>query len=1383
MKTLLHTHWESAYDAVPSTSSMFDRLEEIGAEAVAVTDHGSLNALSDIYEENTKRGNHINIIYGCELYVKSPRYDADEKTAHMIILAKDNTGKRGIDKLMYLANENINAKGNPVVTYDMLKNLFSKTNEYYGHVFFTTACIAGIPSLELLANENINTQIQKLQKKIESELHSGKMILPDNKDYISKTIALETSTKLIEELRTENTVLKPIANRKSEGLKKRALTARGKGYDDKAAELELQAAEIEESAKNAKEKLEENTSIVRSEQKTVSALKESIKKLESALNRYKKAKSDIENAKQLLIEESKLYDNAKKELQFLADMLGYNNLFVEIQYHGLQSEKYCYGTLISIAKELGLRLVAANDAHMSSNTEDEITRRNVAKFLRYGSLFDESEEEILAEKEMYLKDTLELSEWLEKVFPKEAVRSAINNTNVIGDICHVTPDASPHYPVYDKNVDAKALLRKKAYDGLAAKLQNKGGITDEYKERLERELDVICNMGYADYHLIVADFIEYGNLLGTVPEKEIPNAPLSIEELRAWCKENGYDTGTGIGPGRGSAAGSLVCYGVNITNIDPIKYGLLFERFLNPERYSMPDIDVDFNMSIRDQVVKYVTHKYGEKAICHILTKSYEGTKGAIRDAARYYGAVNSGDSKEYLTLSNAIRKNVPNLLGASFNTPMKAVNDSYSSDETIYDYLQGLYENDNNAIEILKIARTIEGSFFGYGVHAAGIVISDNDDLTEHIPLRYNDKLACFTTCCTKEQVEASGLLKMDFLNLRNLNIITDTLQLIKKNHGISLDAMNLPIEAEVIEEIFAKGRTVGVFQFESAGMRKYLKQMHPTELEDLFIMNAMYRPGPMQFIDTVCDIKNGISEESYLCEELKPILSVTYSAIIYQEQVMQICQKLAGYSMGQADMVRKYMSKKLEEELISEQQSFVYGDTERNIRGCVNNGIKEDVAIEIFGQMVDFAKYAFNKSHAAAYSVIAYATGYLKYHFPAEYLCSLLNYTAKVEDYMPIIQDAREMGVEVLPPDINHSGIGFTVRNGKILFGLGSIKGVKSGAEVIIENRKEQPYKDFKDYILRSSSTDAVNTTLIRCGAFDDMGYSRASLDGYCCETISSLAKKINECRDDIKEVEKAILVLENHSDVSEISDLQKLFNQNNVAITLKVKKCPTADSYRKKLITLRDKLEASEEELKNFEIRFISTDKQAYLSYEREGFGIYLTGHPTDGYKLPGLNTISDITDCDTSVFGVVTDITVRTTKAKKEWASVTVEDVSGQMRVVIFSNEYEDNKSILSLGSILKFDGDISVDEFYSSDDKTVYSMIASKITKITASNGIYVMDFKNYAEYQEKRNIINQCKQENGVTMYAYMCDTCRFIKFKSTYNEESVSKAGAYVIK
>jgi len=714
----------------------------------------------------------------------------------------------------------------------------------------------------------------------------------------------------------------------------------------------------------------------------------------------------------------------------------------------------------------------------------------------------------------------------------------------------------------------------------------------------------------------------------------------------------------------------------------------------------------------------------------------------------------------------------------------MKAVNDSYSnSDENIYEYLLGIYENDDNAIEILKIARIIEGSFFGYGVHAAGIVISDNDDLTEHIPLRYNDKLTCFTTCCTKEQVEECGLLKMDFLNLRNLNIITDTLQLIKKNHGIVLDAMNLPIEAEVIEEIFAKGRTIGVFQFESAGMRKYLKQMHPTELEDLFIMNAMYRPGPMQFIDTVCNIKNGISEEKYLCEELKPILSVTYSAIIYQEQVMQICQQLAGYSMGQADMVRKYMSKKQEEKLVSEKQSFVYGDDERNIKGCVNNGIEEDIAIEIFSEMIDFAKYAFNKSHAAAYSVIAYATGYLKYHYPAEYLCSLLNYTPKVEDYMPIIQDAREMGVEVLPPDINHSGIGFTVRNGKILFGLGSIKGVKSGAEVIIENRKGHPYQDFKDFILRSSSTDAVNSTLIRCGAFDEMGYSRASLDGYCCEMISSLAKKINECQDDIREVEKAIIVLENNPDVSEISTLQELFSQNDVAITLKVKKCPTSDSYRKKLITLRDKLESAEEELKNFEIKYISADKQAYLSYEREGFGIYLTGHPTDGYKLPGQNTISDITDSDSSILGVVTDITVRTNKAKKEWASITVEDVTGQMRVIAFSNEYSNYKSILSVGSILRFEGEISVDDFYSSEDKTVYSMIINKVTKITASSGIYVMDFKDYNEYCEKRELINECKQENGVTMYAYMCDTCRFIKFKSTYNEDSAVKAGAYVIK
>ena len=1368
MRTILHTHWESDKDAVPSIKDCFDRAEKLGIEAVAVTDHGSLNAITDIWDENARRGNPLNIIYGIEAYVKSPLYEQDDKTAHMIIMAKNQTGKKAIDKVHYLANGNLNSKGFPVISYEMLEEIFGKDSPYRDSCFFTTACIAGIPSLELLANDTAKSRIAKLEEKLARAVSEGKAVAGSELNADTLRNAEKAFSEISEKVKT----LKSTVSKKYDGIRKRAAAARDKGFPEKAEELEKQASELERAVLLAKNELKSALEEQKNLKEKVSALKKEQKENTSKVERYEKFVSEIKREKSLLVADDRLYINAKESVRSLAEIVGRKNLFVEIQYHGLSDEEYCYSSLIRIARELKLKLVAANDSHMVDNSWKEMTRRSVAKFLRYGTIFDDSEEYVESEKEMYLKTPEELREWLLKVYPEDAVDEALGNADVIGDICHVEPIKESHYPVFDKSQDAGSLLRAKTEAGIETRFPGREGWTDEYQARMERELEVICSMGYADYHLIVADFIEYGQILGRVPEWDVPNAPLNVTDLKKWCAEKGYDTGIGIGPGRGSAAGSLVCYLIGITNIDPIKYGLLFERFLNPERYSMPDIDVDFSLTVREKVVEYVTAIHGEKAVCHILTKSYQQTKGAVRDAARYYGAKETGNDKAFLGLGNAIRKKVPEVLGISFDSEMPR------STGTVYEYLCNTYKDSPDALEILKIAKAIEGSFFGYGVHAAGVVISDNDDLTEYMPLRFNNKLGCYTTCCTKEQVEDFGFLKMDFLNLRNLNIITDALNLIKKHHGVSYDAMNLPVEDEVIREVFARGRTIGIFQFESAGMRKYLKQMHPERIEDLFIMNAMYRPGPLQFIDMVCEIKNGRRQEEYLCEELKPILSPTYSAIVYQEEVMQICMSLAGYSMGKADMVRKYMSKKKADKLAEERQSFVYGDPARDIKGCVPNGISEEAANKIFDQMMDFASYAFNKSHAAAYSMVAYATGWLKYHYSAEYFCALLNWTSKTEDYFAIIKDAREFGVEVLPPDINRSGMNFSVSNGKILFGLGSVKGVKSGAEAVIKGR-DIPYADFKDFALRSEAGEAVTLSLIRCGAFDFMGYSRVSLEADCYADIKDCVKKLRAAKTDITELDAVIQFANANPDIADRDVFETELRKTGSAYKVP-KKCPTADSLREKRNTLNEKISSLERELKDIKIRHINSDRAADLKYEKELLGTYVTGHPMSDYAEKC--QISEVDESVTEITGVITSVEVKVNSSKKEWALLTVEDTSGEIKCSVFSNRYAALSDRLTPGSILKFTGKISVDDFNSAEE-TVYSMNVSSVDEPDRkSRESYVIDFEDYDGFRQMREKIGTCADSNGVEVYAYFIREARFFKLRYLCSPEKITLLGAKVI-
>ena len=1382
---MLHTHWESQFDAVPKIQDMFRRLQEIGIKSVAVTDHGSLCALQDVldYNANLPVEDQLNIIYGVEAYLEY-RGQID-KPAHFIIMAKDKIGKTAIDKLMYDANNNINKKNMPVATESMLKQYFGIGGLGYGHCVFTTACISGVPALDLLENKNAHEAIGRIQKKIDDAIKKKKAILPDDDIRMSFVHNVKDRTYEQANLRLKRDALKKVASKKTKMLEKRLQSVEKINDIEEINRLKAEIENVKNNAQNATEEINKIAIRLKVLKNEISENNSKLKEYNEKAERYNTFKKEIAEQNKRLKDNHILFEEAVRSVERLRDIVGAQNLYIELQYHGLTDEKAVYPVLAQIAKQLGLPVVAANDAHMADNSEDSLNARRIVKFLRFGNIMEgdrEGGESYEAEKEMYLKNEEELSDALLKILPSEVVKESIQNADKIGELCHYKQVTEDHYPVYDKNVDSKILIRKLAKEGITWRFPNREDFTDEYRIRLKKELDVICNMGYADYHLIMKEVLEYARILGNVPPEYVNEVPLDIEEARIYVAVHGWDVGIGVGPGRGSAAGSLVCFLLGITNVDPLKYDLLFERFLNPERVSMPDIDSDFRTDIRNHTVAFVVKKYGKGAVCKILTKRYEGTKGAIADAARYYGELKYRDPKRFLTLGTEIRKVVPVFLNINFSMKMSDVSRSYVGDQTVFEYVCSCFSENDDALAILKLAKAVEGSFSYYGIHAAGVVISDNDDVTDYVALRYNVSKKLWETQITKDQVEANGLLKMDFLNLQNLDIISSALRMIKQNHGVKIDPINLPIENEVIERIFATGMTTGVFQCESAGMRKYMKKLHPTSIEDLILLNAMYRPGPEQFLDDVCAVKNGFKKTEYVTKELEPILSKTYSAIVYQEQVMEICQKLAGYSLGRADLVRRYMSKKKTEKLKGERHAFVYGDPKSGISGCIKNGISETAANKLFDQMTDFSKYAFNKSHAAAYAVVMYSTAWIKYHYPAEYLCALLSSKNKVEDYTMILNEAAEFHVEVCAPDINMSGVDFTVVDGKIVFGLKSLKGIgKAVAENIINERKTNGhFKSFKDYMTRIGLS-AV--TLVDAGCFDKLGISRASLKGPWYTEIESTGKEIREKIKLIANYSLAIdLLKQRHFD--SMSDFKEVLKKRNIVFSSTAKKVPTIESIETKIFSAKRSERDLRKKMSEIEIWKIPEDTEEKLMAEKRVMGVFLSGHPMDKYIAESA-PIAELTEADTKVSGVITDINEKIDRNGNKFAFLTLSDRSGDIKVTVFAKSYLKYMDLLKLGKGVFINGRVDIDDFNSDEEsgEIVYQVIANKVHILGERKNAYCIEVSSEADYFfELEDQLKLHCDSTGIILLIYIKNHPCYRKVKRPINKEWAVSHGAYIM-
>ncbi len=921
------------------------------------------------------------------------------------------------------------------------------------------------------------------------------------------------------------------------------------------------------------------------------------------------------------------YEGAKTEALELLEIFGEGNFYLELQDQGLQEEADILPDMVKLHEETGIPFVATNDVHYVR--QEDAKAHDVLLCIQTGSTVDEENRMRFANDQFYLKSEDEMR----KIFAN--FPDACDNTSIIAEKCDVEFEFGHlHLPDFHApdGLTNQQYLRKLCSEGLKQRYASyEDSEFAELKERLDYELSIIEKMGYVEYFLIVWDFINY-------------------------AKEHGIM----VGPGRGSAAGSIVAYVLKITDIDPIKYSLIFERFLNPERVSMPDIDIDFCYERRQEVIDYVIEKYGEDKVSQIITFGTMKAKAAVRDVAR---VLNLSYAE-----ADAIAKAIPFDLKMTID---KALN--------MNPELKASYENDEKVRQVLDMSRALEGMPRHASTHAAGVVISKKS-IDEYVPLYMSDKGAA--TQFTMTTIEELGLLKMDFLGLRNLTVIRDALEMIRENHGVEIDFANMDYDDPKAYELIAKGNTQGVFQLESGGMTQFMKNLKPDCFEDIVAGVALYRPGPMQFIPTYIENKKNPENIEYLHESLKPILSVSYGCLIYQEQVMQIVRDLGGYSYGRSDLVRRAMGKKKMDVMLQEKEYFIHGklddDGNVEIAGCVRNGIPENIAEEIFNQMVSFAEYAFNKSHSAAYAVIAYETAYLKYHYPVEFMAALM--TSVMGDSASIakyIRNCNEMGIEVLPPDVNESGKKFTVKDGKIRFGLLGVKNVGAGAiDAIIKAREEKGLPKDIFQLINNIDIHLVNKkameSLIKAGALDSLDPNRAA-------HMAVYERLIESAQSDSKK---------------NIEGQMSLFQIN-----------------------------AEEMEAENSGARLpdvANFSKEILISLEKEMLGVYITDHPLKEYEEQ-ISRLISVTSEDlahaqdqeengeaahnTEIFdgmkatmaGIITSKKQLVTKSSKMMAFVDMEDLLGNVEVVVFPNVYEKSAAIIKEDALIVVKGTINFKE--------------------------------------------------------------------------------------
>ena len=929
------------------------------------------------------------------------------------------------------------------------------------------------------------------------------------------------------------------------------------------------------------------------------------------------------------------YEEAKEAALWHDRTFGHGNYFLELQDHGLPEQKTVNQQLLRLSQDTGIALVATNDVHYTYETD--VDSHDILLCIQTGKKLSDENRMRYEGGQYYVKS----EEEMRALFPY--AQEALDNTQKIAERCEVEIEFGvTKLPKFDvpEGFTSWEYLNRLCHEGLARRYPAIDGMVDipgreepmkfeELKKQLQYELDIIQQMGYVDYFLIVWDFIRFAR-----------------------------ESGIAVGPGRGSAAGSLVSYTLEITNIEPIRYSLIFERFLNPERVTMPDIDIDFCVERRQEVIDYVSEKYGKDRVVQIVTFGTMAARGVIRDVGRVMDLP--------YAFVDGVAKQIPMELGITIDKALQ-----------MNPELRSLYENDESIHRLIDMSKRLEGLPRHTSMHAAGVVISSKA-VDEFVPLSRGSDGA-ITTQFTMTTLEELGLLKMDFLGLRNLTVIQHAVNLIHtsqktKHPGIPeselFDIDKIDFDDKAVLDSLGTGRTDGVFQLESAGMKNFMKELKPQSLEDIIAGISLYRPGPMDFIPAYIRGKNNPQTITYDCPQLEPILEPTYGCIVYQEQVMQIVRDLAGYTMGRSDLVRRAMSKKKTSVMEQERKNFVYGNKEEGVPGCISNGISEQVANKIFDEMTDFAKYAFNKSHAAAYAVVAYQTAFLKYYYSVEYMAALMSsvmdHISKLSEY---IFSCRQMGITVLPPSINEGESDFSVSGNAIRYGLSAIKSVShTFIEKLCKERTERgPFTGLSDFLTRMADSDInkrMVENLIKAGALDHLGATRK-------QSMIAYAGIMDHISRDKK---------------------------NNMAGQM----------------TLFDL--AGEEEKADFQVKLPDVGeypKETYLGFEKEVLGVYISGHPLEEYEQKWRKNITRVTtdflleeesgqtrvsDGEIAmVGGMIVDKTIKYTKNNQTMAFITIEDLVGTLEVIIFPKNYESSSRLLNIDEKVFIRGRVQTEE--------------------------------------------------------------------------------------
>ena len=1308
MVASIHTHGMDCFDSQNNPKDLCNAFVKLGAEGFVLTQHGVMN-YEPYRKECLKQG--LKFVPGIEIYVLMP----NGVTAHMILIAKNDNG---LSLLCRVVSETNTKNGVAVIPYEKIRYYFDMCTD----VIATSACIQGVLGVIIRENELSEHNLEKILRKQEK---LG--ISPDRLHDVETR--LKEVTNEFDELSEKKRTSKKLADTKF-GMREKKLEKMLKSGNPSAEAFAKELYEEKEAARKAAEDYELYSTELKKLSTKKSAVSAEYKELKETAEKWNEYEKEIQEIRASFKSDHDLYDQAKKTAIELNRVFGKGNFYIELQNHRIPAESKVYPAVARIAKETGIPVVASNDIHIIDRSEDELLRRRILRSLRFGKDMEKQE---IGDDELYIKTDKELHDIMCEILDEETVNEAIANIGRVFDSCNVEFKHENHYPRYITSSDKtpEQILEEEAVKGIAWRFPN--GFPDErYEIRMRYELDIINSMGYANYHLVVKDYLEYGRELGAVPKKYIDEAPFDIDELRKWKEKHGWKVGFSIGPGRGSAVGSLVCYLIGITALDPIKYNLLFERFLNPERVSMPDIDSDFSNTIRQKVIEYVEHKYGKDSVCGIMTTNAQAPRGAVRIAAKYYGFDKCNDGSKFLSLADTIAKKIPKEPGISFDKDMEG--------KTLYETLCEEF-NTPDAREILRWAKVVEGCFTAYGAHAAGIVISDGTPVKNHIPLRWNEKLNEWTTQMDMVSVEENGYLKMDFLGLRTLDIITDCLREIEKNNNIQINPLDIPLDdANVYKQIFCEGKTNAVFQFESAGMKNMLERFRPTCFEDLIILVAMFRPGPLQYLDGVIEVKHG-KKPNYLTKELVPLLENTYGATVFQEQVMQIFQDLAGYTLGGADQVRRAMSKKKASVLAAERPVFIYGDESRGIKGCVANGISADAADKLFDQMTDFAKYAFNRSHAAAYALIGYYTGWLKLHYPAEFLMAAMNWSDN--DGIPgLMQEAKKLDVKILPPSVNRSLTRFTtISENEILFGLGAVKSVGASADEIITERKNGEFNSIEELFMRVPLKKDAAENLIKAGAFDCFHSNRKAMC-LSMETIKKAAKNIQTAKARLEIVEEKLLTADEKTAEKLLEDKEKL----------------------------KTKIEDLHQELK---IVDVEEDLQERMADEKLYLGAYVTAHPMDEYPEKKITKVIDLTEKDQKIYGVLRDITIKYRKSDKApMAFCVLEDMTGEIDVCFFTKQYAKLKDEIQEGSVVVIGGHVQVEE---RNDKETKKFFAESIVPAKKNATPIIMETNFYQFVLNDEATFRKAYQENdGCPFYIHDTLTGKIRTMKYTVSEKLI---------